>query len=48
MQHALAGEPRLTFACLPERPADWPGTRYEAKALAAGRAPVWLRAERRP
>ncbi len=25
-----------------ERPADWPGTRYEAKALAAGRAPAYL------
>jgi tRNA (guanine-N7-)-methyltransferase len=46
MEAALAGEPRLTFSRLPERPADWPGTRYEAKALAAGRAPVWLRAER--
>ena len=29
-------------------PADWPGTRYEAKALAAGRAPVYLRFRRRP
>jgi tRNA (guanine-N7-)-methyltransferase len=26
-----------------ERPADWPGTRYENKALAAGRACVYLR-----
>jgi tRNA (guanine-N7-)-methyltransferase len=26
-----------------ERPADWPGTRYESKALAAGRACVYLR-----
>lgn len=25
------------------RPADWPATRYEAKALAAGRTPVYLR-----
>lgn len=48
MEAALAGEPRLAFARLPRRPADWPGTRYEAKALAAGRTPVWLRAERRP
>ncbi|BCW86966.1 tRNA (guanine-N(7)-)-methyltransferase [Alphaproteobacteria bacterium SO-S41] len=24
------------------RPADWPGTRYEAKALEAGRAPAYL------
>ena len=26
-----------------ERPGDWPGTRYEAKALAAGRRPTYLR-----
>lgn len=25
-----------------EKPADWPGTRYEEKALAAGRAPAYL------
>ena len=25
------------------RPADWPGTRYEAKALEEGRRPVFLR-----
>jgi tRNA (guanine-N7-)-methyltransferase len=31
-----------------ERPADWPPTRYEAKALAAGRRPVFLRFRRRP
>jgi tRNA (guanine-N7-)-methyltransferase len=31
-----------------ERPADWPMTRYEEKARAAGRTPVFLRAERRP
>ncbi len=48
MEHALGAEPRLTFSRLPQRPGDWPGTRYEAKALAAGRTPVWLRAERRP
>ncbi|MGF1627011.1 MAG: tRNA (guanine(46)-N(7))-methyltransferase TrmB [Alphaproteobacteria bacterium] len=29
------------------RPADWPQTRYEAKALAAGRTPVFLRLRRR-
>lgn len=33
-------EPRL-------RPADWPSTRYEAKALAAGRQSVYLRFRRR-
>ena len=27
----------------PSRPADWPETRYEQKARAAGRAPVFLR-----
>ncbi len=29
------------------RPADWPETRYEQKALAAGRQPVFLRWRRR-
>jgi tRNA (guanine-N7-)-methyltransferase len=31
-----------------QRPADWPPTRYEMKALAAGRAPLYLRFRRRP
>jgi tRNA (guanine-N7-)-methyltransferase len=31
-----------------ERTADWPPTRYEAKALAAERKPIYLRFERRP
>ena len=31
-----------------DRPADWPATRYEAKALAAGRRPYFLRLRRRP
>jgi tRNA (guanine-N7-)-methyltransferase len=31
-----------------ERPADWPPTRYEAKAIAAGRRPYFLRLRRRP
>ena len=30
------------------RPADWPGTRYEAKAVAAGRVPYFLRCTRKP
>jgi tRNA (guanine-N7-)-methyltransferase len=30
-----------------QRPADWPPTRYEEKALAAGRRPVFLRFVRR-
>ena len=31
-----------------ERPSDWPPTRYEEKARAAGRAPYFLRLVRRP
>jgi tRNA (guanine-N7-)-methyltransferase len=31
-----------------ERPPDWPPTRYEEKARAAGRAPAFLRVRRRP
>jgi tRNA (guanine-N7-)-methyltransferase len=31
-----------------ERPPDWPPTRYEAKARAAGRSPAFLRIRRRP
>jgi tRNA (guanine-N7-)-methyltransferase len=31
-----------------ERPADWPPTRYEEKARAAGRSPYFLRIIRRP
>jgi len=31
-----------------ERPADWPQTRYEEKARAAGRSPAFLRFRRRP
>ena len=31
-----------------ERPQDWPATRYEAKARAAGRVPAFLRFMRRP
>lgn len=30
------------------RPADWPPTRYEQKAVAAGRQPAYLRFVRRP
>ena len=29
------------------RPTDWPPTRYEAKAVKAGRKPVYLRLRRR-
>jgi tRNA (guanine-N7-)-methyltransferase len=31
-----------------ERPSDWPSTRYEQKARAAGRRPAFLRFRRRP
>ncbi len=31
-----------------ERSPDWPATRYEAKARAAGRSPAFLRIRRRP
>jgi tRNA (guanine-N7-)-methyltransferase len=31
-----------------ERTPDWPATRYEQKALAAGRRPAFLRFRRRP
>jgi tRNA (guanine-N7-)-methyltransferase len=31
-----------------QRPSDWPQTRYEQKALKAGRTPVFLRFRRRP
>jgi len=31
-----------------ERPADWPPTRYEEKAIEAGRKPVFLRFIRKP
>lgn len=43
------------FVWTARRPADWrtrphgePETRYEAKARAAARAPIWLRLKRRP
>lgn len=48
---ALLAEPRLEWlaeraADWRERPADWPATRYEEKALAAGRRPTFLRFRR--
>jgi tRNA (guanine-N7-)-methyltransferase len=49
----LLAEPRLDWQVegpedWRERPADWPPTRYESKAVAAGRRPVFLRFRRRP
>ena len=35
----------VEHAC--QRPADWPATRYESKAIAAGRRPLFLRLRRR-
>ncbi len=51
MLEALLAEPRFDWlaeraADWRERPADQPPTRYEAKALAAGRRPVYLRFRR--
>jgi tRNA (guanine-N7-)-methyltransferase len=52
MLACLTGHPAFDWlACRAEdwrsRPADWPPTRYEGKAIAAGRAPVFLRFRRR-
>jgi tRNA (guanine-N7-)-methyltransferase len=53
MLERLTGHPG--FEWLAQRPDDWrrrpddrPATRFEEKALAAGRAPFFLRARRRP
>ena len=51
MLQALAGRPELVWLAerpgdWRARPADWPATRYEHKALAAGRSPVYLRYRR--
>jgi tRNA (guanine-N7-)-methyltransferase len=47
LQHTTAHADFIWLARRPgdwrERPADWPATRYEKKALAAGRAPAFLR-----
>ncbi len=37
----LAGQARFAVMRATTRPAGWPPTRYEAKALAAGRPPVY-------
>jgi tRNA (guanine-N7-)-methyltransferase len=51
MLAALLAEPRFAWLAerasdWRERPDDWPPTRYERKALAAGRRPVFLRFRR--
>lgn len=48
----LLGHPALAWTARRaedwrRRPADWPQTRYEAKALESGRKPVYLRFRRR-
>ena len=52
LAHAMAHPDFVWLARRPadwrERPDDWPETRYEAKARAAGRMPVFLRFTRRP
>jgi tRNA (guanine-N7-)-methyltransferase len=53
MLHQLTTHPDFRWLALRpsdwrERAADWPATRYEEKARAAGRVPVFLRAIRRP
>jgi tRNA (guanine-N7-)-methyltransferase len=52
LQHVLAGGGFRWTARRPcdwrERPADWPATRYEAKASEAGRRPAFLRFTRLP
>ena len=45
MKQALEGRKDLRWSH--HRPADWPTTRYEAKARAAGREPVFFSAVRR-
>jgi tRNA (guanine-N7-)-methyltransferase len=44
----LAAQELFTVTRQASRPADWPPTRYEAKALLAGRAPVYWSLVRRP
>ena len=51
MLATLLAEPRFAWLAerasdWRERPDDWPPTRYEQKALAAGRRPVFLRFRR--
>lgn len=51
LEHATAHPDFVWLARRPadwrERPPDWPSTRYEAKARAAGRTPAFLRFVRR-
>ncbi len=46
-QEVLAAQSAFTVEAVTERPAGWPPTRYEAKALQAGRTPRYWRLIRR-
>ena len=50
LEHTIAHPDFVWLARRPadwrERPEDWPATRYEAKARAAGRSPAFLRFQR--
>jgi tRNA (guanine-N7-)-methyltransferase len=49
MQASIAGHPDFILETKAEaRPDGWPPTRYEAKALAAGRRPIYLTYRRKP
>jgi len=43
----MGAQDSFTVTRMTEHPADWPHTRYEAKAIAAGRRPVYWSAIRR-
>ncbi|HJM49959.1 MAG TPA: tRNA (guanosine(46)-N7)-methyltransferase TrmB [Alphaproteobacteria bacterium] len=47
LRHGAFAWPARSVADWNRRPADWPATRYEAKALAAGRQPLYFRFLRR-
>ena len=48
LRHGAFSWPARNVGDWCRRPADWPGTRYEAKALAAGRQPLYFRFLRCP
>ncbi len=48
VEQVMAADDRFALAyASPRRPLDWPGTRYEAKALRAGRGPLYWSFRRR-
>jgi tRNA (guanine-N7-)-methyltransferase len=44
----LGAQEVFTVTLVSERPAGWPPTRYEAKAIAAGRQPLYWSLVRKP